>query len=498
MKKITAKIILSVALIFAVGIAVLPFTVQAAGYTVTATATGTSVTVNVTGIIQQDHTQININSSAYSTTPVATFTVDHSTMTTSTTHTFTITSNGTYTASANSYVTTANETGSQSATSGSFTISGNSANPPANTNTDYYPLAPLPGLTVACGQDPDSNDPNNTNCIHTQIDPATNPCPFGNYLNAMIKIFIGICAVLAMIMIVLGGIEYIMSELISSKEEGKKRITGALFGLIIALGAYALLNTINPAVLQICLNQLPNAIVTVTADSDKQYVQEQTQTTTTQFARTSFYNQIITTSALPQYNIPPCLLEVAIQRESGGVTGLVGHDENAPSAGIRSRRDFIASGLKADGTTFTPNDQTKITDHTFLNNGNWAGNNIYTAPNPSATDLGMDWRFSASIGMFGVTFFPHGSTLGANYDVGLPVTTISGHTTVLPHDILSNPQLDIQVAAEVMHNMYNSCNQDVQATWRKYSSGSCTGNNAFTNIEAPLRTNLYNQCVAQL
>ena len=71
------------------------------------------------------------------------------------------------------------------------------------------------------------------------------------YLNVMIKAFIGICAVLAMVMIVMGGLEYMTSELISSKEAGKNRIRDALFGLLLALGAYAILNSINPKLLQV-------------------------------------------------------------------------------------------------------------------------------------------------------------------------------------------------------------------------------------------------------
>ncbi|HEY4494095.1 MAG TPA: hypothetical protein VJB95_01525, partial [Candidatus Paceibacterota bacterium] len=66
----------------------------------------------------------------------------------------------------------------------------------------------------------------------------------------MIKIIIGLSAVMAVVMIVLGGIEYMTSELVSSKENGKQRITNAIFGLVIALGAYALLNTINPDLLK--------------------------------------------------------------------------------------------------------------------------------------------------------------------------------------------------------------------------------------------------------
>ncbi len=79
---------------------------------------------------------------------------------------------------------------------------------------------------------------------------------FGGYLNMMIKLFIGICAVLAVIMIVMGGIEYMTSELISSKEAGKERIWHAILGLLLALGAWTLLNTINPNLLKTDLKSL--------------------------------------------------------------------------------------------------------------------------------------------------------------------------------------------------------------------------------------------------
>ncbi|KKQ33857.1 MAG: hypothetical protein US45_C0004G0018 [Candidatus Nomurabacteria bacterium GW2011_GWA1_37_20] len=84
---------------------------------------------------------------------------------------------------------------------------------------------------------------------------------FGSYLNLMIKIFIGLCAVLSVVMIVIGGLEYMTSELISSKEAGKEKVTGALLGLLIALGAYALLFTINPDLLKSDINP-PDATVT--------------------------------------------------------------------------------------------------------------------------------------------------------------------------------------------------------------------------------------------
>lgn len=103
-----------------------------------------------------------------------------------------------------------------------------------NSTTGYQLLAPLP--------DPDKN---NNELLET-IDPKG----LGSYLNPMIKILIGFAAVLSVVMIVVGGLEYMTSELISSKEEGKKRILGAIFGLLLALGAYALLFTINPDLLK--------------------------------------------------------------------------------------------------------------------------------------------------------------------------------------------------------------------------------------------------------
>ncbi len=84
-------------------------------------------------------------------------------------------------------------------------------------------------------------------------------CAFGRYLEIMINIFLGICAVLAMVMIIMGGIEYMTSELVSSKENGKNQITQAIFGLLLALGAWLILNQINPNLLKLCLDKLPRA-----------------------------------------------------------------------------------------------------------------------------------------------------------------------------------------------------------------------------------------------
>lgn len=120
-----------------------------------------------------------------------------------------------------------------------------------NQNTEYELLAPLP---------------TSNNGVLSTFDPASRDgqdSKLGEYLNIMIRLFIGICAVLAVIMIVMGGIEYMTSELVSSKEAGRKRISGAIFGLLLALGAYTILNTINSDLLKTDLKSLKLATVNV-------------------------------------------------------------------------------------------------------------------------------------------------------------------------------------------------------------------------------------------
>ncbi|MCX6752566.1 MAG: hypothetical protein NTZ87_03675 [Candidatus Nomurabacteria bacterium] len=111
------------------------------------------------------------------------------------------------------------------------------------TNTTYQLLAPLPNVGDA------SNNVSTTGGLSA-------------YLNPMIKLFIGLCAVLSVVMIVVGGIEYMTSELSHTKEAGKERIMQAIFGLLIALGAYALLYTINPDLLNSDINP-PNVSVSI-------------------------------------------------------------------------------------------------------------------------------------------------------------------------------------------------------------------------------------------
>lgn len=119
--------------------------------------------------------------------------------------------------------------------------SSNSSTTLTNQNTPYNksvyePLAKLPGLGNFKFDD---------------------PCPLGRYLNIVINLIIGLIAVMAMVTIVMGGLQYITSELVSGKADGKGKILNAIFGLLIALSSYLVLNTLNPNLLNLCLDGIP-------------------------------------------------------------------------------------------------------------------------------------------------------------------------------------------------------------------------------------------------
>lgn len=65
------------------------------------------------------------------------------------------------------------------------------------------------------------------------------------YINALYRLSISIAALLAVVKIVAAGAKYMLSDIITHKEEAKKDIQGALIGLLIVIGAIIILNTIN-------------------------------------------------------------------------------------------------------------------------------------------------------------------------------------------------------------------------------------------------------------
>ena len=72
----------------------------------------------------------------------------------------------------------------------------------------------------------------------------------GSFLKQIFNWGIGIAVTLTILMIIFGGVQYMTTDAIFKKEEGKKRITGAVAGLLLSLSGWLILNQINPKILE--------------------------------------------------------------------------------------------------------------------------------------------------------------------------------------------------------------------------------------------------------
>ena len=84
---------------------------------------------------------------------------------------------------------------------------------------------------------------------------------FPDYITKIIPFILGLAAVLAVVEIVIGGIEYAVTEAIDAKADAKDRIRQAILGLLLALASWLILYTINPELINLKLNipGLPSA-----------------------------------------------------------------------------------------------------------------------------------------------------------------------------------------------------------------------------------------------
>ena len=99
----------------------------------------------------------------------------------------------------------------------------------------YIPLEPLPGGT------------------------KENYSSLPAYLNLLFNILLSIGAMIAVVTLVLGGITYMVSEVVDKKSEAKKRMQAAIIGLLILLGCWLILYTINPNLTRLSVPGLENA-----------------------------------------------------------------------------------------------------------------------------------------------------------------------------------------------------------------------------------------------
>lgn len=87
-----------------------------------------------------------------------------------------------------------------------------------------------------------------------QLTGGGNTVDLATYIPNMIKLIIGLASALAVIKIIIGGIQYMSTDAVGGKSAGKDTIQNALLGLLLAISAYTILYTVNPKLLNIDLN----------------------------------------------------------------------------------------------------------------------------------------------------------------------------------------------------------------------------------------------------
>jgi hypothetical protein len=113
-----------------------------------------------------------------------------------------------------------------------------STGPCTSCNLGYTPLEPIPGVTSGVNL----------------IDPHNLPA----IINSIFTILITVGALLAVLFLTIGGVQYMLSESAGGKNEGIRRATAAMWGILLIAGIWLILHTINPNLLSFNLNPCPN------------------------------------------------------------------------------------------------------------------------------------------------------------------------------------------------------------------------------------------------
>lgn len=113
----------------------------------------------------------------------------------------------------------------------------------------YTPLEPIPELTS--GTD------------------LTSAGSLPKIINAIFVIFITVGALIAVLMLTVGGVQYMISGGPADKNKGIQRAKAALWGILLIAASYLILHTINPQLLNFSLNPCPggSAGCTVTGNT---------------------------------------------------------------------------------------------------------------------------------------------------------------------------------------------------------------------------------------
>jgi len=218
------------------------------------------------------------------------------------------------------------------------------------------------------------------------------------YITAVYKYGVAIAGVLAAVMMMIGGMQYLTAGGDSGRvSKGKEKIADAVLGLFLVLATYMILYVINPEMVNLrgfTMSKVEKETYTygkapMPADVFQKVTgkplpsPEQAKAMLAQYATSQ--------------GLDPCMFTASAEHESAGFqAAIIGHDENWPGPGVTSRKRFIKDQLTYQGKKFKadPNSFEDITNKKILNDDDA----IKDEPN-----LGLDWRYTHGIGLGQIT-----------------------------------------------------------------------------------------------
>jgi hypothetical protein len=343
--------------------------------------------------------------------------------------------------------------------------------------------------------------------------------PFlAQYINAAYRYMVAIVLIVSIVMVVYGGFRYLVGASMGDVKAGKKIIMDALGGMLIVLGAYMILNTINPETLNLKVLSLAFVKEDLEFLSDADY-----KAATGLPVPSSAEVSALITKVAREQGIDECALNAITIGESGGRANAIGYDSNAIRKGVYSRTVFIASGRRFSGSTFTipgaipqptgtwtrPSDPD---DHCKLNppapgsaqaaailDGSLKNDARFDPAKPP--NFGIDDRFSIGLGFGQVTLHPGGADcrLPRCQDTGLLGARIGGSDTCYSIPEILKPEVQILGVVGLVKEKQRGCLNNGPSASDPYLQARClfyryAGSGCSARVSVCNKTKLWAAC----
>lgn len=167
----------------------------------------------------------------------------------------------------------------------------------------------------------------------------------GEYITGIYQYAIGIAGILAVIVLMVGGLIYLVSGGDATRiTQAKELIIGSITGLVILLSSYFLLSRINPKLAgfgPLNLNYIPAVEVINKYEIQGCSDQWATNKISLPILSPEVINSI--NAVAKSSNIDPCYFYAIVTQESGGKASAFGDDRQVATCGVYSRRKYICN-----------------------------------------------------------------------------------------------------------------------------------------------------------